>query len=102
MDGHKESNEEVQDDELRLAMGAQRNFDNVVNQGIKQTQAVNDPVLKAHLQYERQLDFCEQAAGDMLQNCLASVDKMKIANAARRHMVRRIVCAVLPVLDGME
>lgn len=77
MVSHKDSSKEAQDEEIRLATGARRNFERVADEGIKQARAVNDPVLKAHLEYQRQLDFCKQTTGEMLQNCLASVDELK-------------------------
>jgi hypothetical protein len=42
--------------ELRLAEGAQRNFYRIADEGIQKARAVNDPILKAHLEYQRRLD----------------------------------------------
>src|SRR5216684_5067426 len=77
MVGHKDSSKDAQDEEVRLAQGARRNFERIANEGVQQARAVNDPVLKAHLQYQRQLDFCKQTTGELLEKCLASVEQLK-------------------------
>jgi hypothetical protein len=77
MEGHKDSSKESQDTEIRLAQGAQQNFERIEEEGIEQARAVDDPKLKAHLDYQRQLEFCKQTTGDMLQKCLASLDQLK-------------------------
>jgi hypothetical protein len=77
MIAHKDSSKDAFDTEIRLAQGAQQNFERVAEDGVQQARAVNDPKLKAHLQYQKQLDFCQQTAGETLHNCLASVDQLK-------------------------
>jgi hypothetical protein len=77
MEGHKGSSQDARDTETRLAQGARLGFERISREGIQQARAVNDPVLKAHLEYQRQLDFCGQTTGDALRSCLASVDKLK-------------------------
>jgi hypothetical protein len=66
------------DEELRLAVGAQRTFERISQEGVKQARAVNDPVLKAHLDYQRQQDFCKQTTGDLLFKCQASLEELKL------------------------
>jgi hypothetical protein len=77
MESHKDSSQDARDTETRLAQGARLNFERISQEGIQQARAVNDPALKAHLEYQRQLDFCKQTTGNALQSCLASVDKLK-------------------------
>jgi hypothetical protein len=77
MEGHKDSSKEVQVEEIRLSTGAQKNFERVARDGVKQAKAVNDPVLRAHMEYERRTDFCKQTTGDLFQQCLAGTDKFK-------------------------
>jgi hypothetical protein len=77
MVAHKDSAKDAQDEEIRLARGAQKTFERIAHDGIQQARAVNDPVLKAHLQYQRQLDFCKQTTGDLLQKCQDSLDQLK-------------------------
>jgi hypothetical protein len=77
MVGHKDSSKDAQDTEIRLAQGAQRTFERIAAEGVLQARAVNDPTLKAHLQYQRQQEFCKQTTGDLLQQCLGSLDQLK-------------------------
>jgi hypothetical protein len=77
MEGHKDSSHNARDTETRLTHGARLCFEGISGEGVQQARAVNDPVLKAHLDYQRQLDFCRQTAGDFLRRCLASVDELK-------------------------
>jgi hypothetical protein len=77
LDAHKDSNKDVRDEELRLAMGAQKNFYRVADEGIEKARAVNDPILKAHLEYQRRLDSCKVMSGDLYQTCAFSADKFK-------------------------
>jgi hypothetical protein len=77
MESHKDSSQDARDTETRLAQGARQSFERISREGIQQARAVNDPALRAHLEYQRQLDFCRQTTGNALQNCLASVDKIK-------------------------
>jgi hypothetical protein len=73
----KDAAKDSRDDELRQAIGTQRNFERIKSEGIQQARAVNDPVLKAHLAYQRQQEFCKQTTGDLLTDCLASLDQLK-------------------------
>lgn len=77
MESHKNSSKDVRDTEIRLTEGAQSNFERIAGEGIRQARAVNDPKLKAHLQYEKQADFCRGATGAFLQQCIASLDRIK-------------------------
>jgi len=77
MMAHKDSSKDVLDTEIRLTQGAQSSFERISGEGIQQARAVNDPALKAHLQYRRQMDFCRQTTGDLLHSCLASLDELK-------------------------
>jgi hypothetical protein len=76
--GHKDAAKTSLDEELRLALAAQRTFERVSEDGVKQARAVNDPLLKAHLDYQRQQDFCKQASGDLLFKCQAALDQLRI------------------------
>jgi hypothetical protein len=78
MVGHEDSSKDAKDEEIRLAQAAQRNFERIADKGIQQARAVNDPTLKIHLEYQRQLDFCKQTTGDLLRKCLASADQLKL------------------------
>jgi len=77
MVGHKDSSKDSQNTEIQLAQGAKSNFERISEQGIQQARAVNDPSLKAHLEYQRRLDFCRQTSGDLLGTCLAGLDQFK-------------------------
>lgn len=77
MEGHKNSSKDVRDTEIRLTQGAHSNFERIAGEGIQQARAVNDPKLKAHLQYEKQADFCRGATGAFLQQCIATLDRIK-------------------------
>jgi hypothetical protein len=77
MVAHKDSDKDSQNTEIRLAQGAQKNFERIAAEGVLQARAVNDPALKAHLQYQRQQEFCKQTTGDLLEKCLASLDQLK-------------------------
>jgi hypothetical protein len=78
MTAHKDAAKDVRDEELRLALGAQRNFERISGEGAQQARAVNDPVLRAHLDYQRQQDFCKQTSGDLLFRCEAGLDELKL------------------------
>ena len=77
MMAHKDSNQNVKETEIGLTRNAQSNFENVRRDGIEQARAVNDPVLSAHKEYERRLDFCKQASGDFLLTCLNAANDFK-------------------------
>ena len=77
LDAHRDANKYVQDEELRLADGAQRNFYRIANEGIERARAVNDPILKAHLEYQRRLDFCKSMTGDLYLRCVDGADTFK-------------------------
>lgn len=74
---HKDANKDVQDEELRLATGAQRNFYRIANEGIEKARAVNDPILKAHLEYQRRLESCKSMSGDLYMSCVRGADEFK-------------------------
>ncbi len=50
MVGHKDSSKYSQEEENRLALGAKRIFERISSEGVTQARAVNDPILKAHLE----------------------------------------------------
>jgi ABC-type phosphate transport system auxiliary subunit len=77
MEGHKDSSEASQQEELRLARGKQRIFEQVKAEGIEQARAETDPVLKAHLAYRRQLDSCTGATGKFRDLCDEALAQMK-------------------------
>ena len=74
---HKDANKYVQDEELRLATGAQRNFYRIANEGIEKARAVDDPILKAHLEYQRRLESCKSMSGDLYMTCVQGADQFK-------------------------
>lgn len=75
MDGHRDAAKDARDEELRLAIGAQRNFYRIADEGIEKARAVNDPILKAHLEYKRRLDSCRAMSGDLRQSCVEAADR---------------------------
>lgn len=77
LDAHKDSNKDVRDEELRLAEGARNNFYHIADEGIEKARAVNDPILKAHLEYKRRLDSCKSMSGDLYQSCTEGADRFK-------------------------
>jgi hypothetical protein len=77
VEGHKDSNQSVQDTENSLARKAQLNFERIAGEGIRQARAMHDPILKAHLEYQRKLDSCQGMSGDLLSTCLYGADAFK-------------------------
>jgi hypothetical protein len=77
MEGHKDSSKVTQEEEMRLAQGAQRIFDRIAGEGILQARAVNDPALKARLDYKRQLEFCMHVSGEAHDTCMAALEQLK-------------------------
>jgi uncharacterized protein YhaN len=77
MENHKESSKATQEEETRLAEGAQRIFDRISGEGILQARATTDPALKARLEYQRQLDFCMHVSGDAHDRCMAALEQLK-------------------------
>lgn len=73
----KDANKDAKDEETRLAIGAHRIFERIANEGVQQARAVNDPVLKAHLEYQRQAEFCKQTSGDLRDRCEASLGQLR-------------------------
>lgn len=74
---HKDSNNYVLGPEIALAEKAQENFERIVDEGTRSARAESDPRLKAHLQYERQLEACNRSTGDSRTICLAQLDQLK-------------------------
>jgi hypothetical protein len=77
MDAHKDSSQASQQEELRLAIGKQRIFEQIEAEGTQQARAETDPVLKAHLAYKRQLDSCTGATGRFRDLCDEALAQMK-------------------------
>jgi hypothetical protein len=77
MMAHQDSNQSVKDTGIGLTRKAQLNFESVRKDGIQKARAVSDPVLKAHLQYEQQLDSCKQTSGDCTTSCLYNAEMFK-------------------------
>jgi hypothetical protein len=77
MVGHKDSNNEVQAVEMRLAQGAQQTFERIEAEGIQEARAVNDPMLRARLEYQRQRESCLENTGKYLDSCLAALEVRK-------------------------
>ena len=77
MEGHKDASKATQEDEIRLAQGAQRIFDRISEEGILQARATTDPALKARLEYQRQQDFCMHVSGDAHDRCMAALEQLR-------------------------
>jgi hypothetical protein len=77
MEGHKDSSKAAQEEEIRLAQGAQRIFDRISREGILQARATTDLALKARLEYQRQLEFCMHVSGDAHDRCMAALEQLK-------------------------
>jgi hypothetical protein len=77
MVGHKDSNNEVQAVETRLAQTAQQTFERTEADFIQQARAVADPMLRARLEYERQRESCLVNNGKYLDSCLAALEVRK-------------------------
>ena len=77
MVAHKDSSKIVQETEIALAEKAQEDFERIADQGIQWARAEYNPRLKAHLQYERQLESCNRSTGDFRDICLARLAELK-------------------------
>jgi len=77
VEAHKDSSKTTQEEETRLAQGAQRIFDRISGEGILQARATKDPALKARLEYQRQLDFCMHVSGEAHDACMAALEQLK-------------------------
>ena len=77
MDAHKDSSQASQEEELRLAVGKQRIFESIKDEGIEQAKAETSPVLKAHLAYKRQQDSCTGATGKFRDLCDETLAQMR-------------------------
>ena len=75
---HKDAAKDSRDEELRLAIGAKRIFERIRDEGVEQARATKDPVLKAHLDYRRQEEFCKQTSGDLQIRCQESLEQLRI------------------------
>jgi hypothetical protein len=77
MEAHKDSSKAAQEEEIRLAEGAQQIFDRISSEGILQARATKDPALKSRLDYQRQLDFCIHVSGEAHDRCMAALEQLK-------------------------
>jgi hypothetical protein len=77
MVAHRDSDQASQQEELRLAIGKQRIFEQIEAEGIEQARAETNPVLKAQLAYRRQVDSCTGATGKFREICDQALAQMR-------------------------
>ena len=77
MAAHKDSNKYLLATEIALAEKVQKDFERIAERGVQSARAENDPKLKAHLQYDRQLEVCNRSIGDFRDMCLARLVQLK-------------------------
>jgi hypothetical protein len=77
LEGHKDASKDVQQEELRLTEGTQNNFWTIAEEGVEKARAVNDPIVKAHLEYKHRLDLCQSMTGDLWERCDQAAENFK-------------------------